>query len=96
MTMFDYEGKSYSLEITRAGVREAEKQGLNITEIDDKPWSMLGLLFYAALYKQRVPLGRALGMLDDLLDTKVLNVKELMSELSDAYSELFGLDEPED
>ena len=47
---FDYDNKTYTFNMTRAGVRAAEAAGLVASEIAEKPQSALGLLFYAALY----------------------------------------------
>jgi hypothetical protein len=92
MTCFEYEGKDYELGMTRAGLRAAEAQGLSASQIAEKPFSALGLLFFASLYsKYHVNPNKALSMLDDLLEDGTLKFGELFEELSEVYVELFGL-----
>lgn len=92
MTSFEHDGKSYELQMTRAGIRAAETQGLSSSQIAEKPFSALGLLFFASLYSRyKVNPNKALTMLDDLLDGGELKFETLFEELSEAYVELFGL-----
>jgi hypothetical protein len=55
MTTFEHEGKNYELKMTRAGVRVAEAQGLSSSQIAEKPFSALALLFFASLYSRCSP-----------------------------------------
>jgi len=92
MTSVDYEGNTYDLSLTRAGVRAAEAQGLSSSEIADKPFSALNLLFFAALYsKYKMNPNKSGAMLDALLDAGTVTFEELFTELSEAYVELFNL-----
>lgn len=92
MTTFDYEGKTYTLKMTRAGVRAAESNGLTASEIAEKPFSALNLLFFAALFSQyKTSPNKAAEMLDTLLDDGVFDTQKLFEELSEAYVGLFGL-----
>lgn len=94
MTSFEYEGKTYELNMTRAGVRVAESAGLVAQDIADKPFTSFGLLFFAALYSQyKVNPNKAATMLDALLDAGTVDFTELFEELSEAYTALFGLGE---
>jgi hypothetical protein len=94
MTTFKYEGKDYTLSMTRAGVRAAEAQGLSSSQITDKPFSAIGLLFFAALYSAyKVTPAKAVDMLDSLIDDKALDFGEVFKELAEEYSNLFGLGE---
>lgn len=94
MTTFEHEGKTYTLKMTRAGIRAAESQGLNTSDMAEKPLSSLSLLAYASLYSAyKMPPNKVASMLDDLLDSGEVDFKELFEELSEAYIELFGLGE---
>lgn len=90
MTTFDYEGKTYELKMTRAGIRAAEAQGLEASQIAEKPFSALGLLFFASLFGERVAPAKAEVMLDSLLDAGTVTFESLFEELSEAYVGLFG------
>lgn len=92
---FEYDGKDYELKITRAGVRAAEGQGLNASDIAEKPFSSLYLLFFAGMFKYRINPAKAATMLDDLLDDGSLEFNDLFENLSEQYVELFGLGESE-
>lgn len=92
----EHDGKTYDLKVTRAGARAAEAAGLSASEIGEKPFSSVGLLFYAALYSQyRVSPAKAVSMLDDLLDSGEVKLDEILEELSNDYAALFGLGESE-
>ena len=96
MTTFEYEGKDYELKLTRAGIRAAEAAGLSTSELGDKPFSAVSLLFFAALHSYRVNYAKATKMLDELLDAETVTFEELFTELAEAYNELFGLGGSED
>ena len=44
----DFEGREFTLEFNRKTVMKAEKAGLNLQEIDSKPMTMVGIMFWAA------------------------------------------------
>lgn len=90
----EHEGKTYELKMTRAGVRAAEGQGLDMGEIQGKPQSAIALMFFAALFSQyKFNPNKAATMLDDLLDSGDVAFEDLFESLSEQYSELFGLGE---
>ena len=90
-TTFEYDGKEYELTMTRAGLRAAEAAGLETSKLADKPQTAIGLLFFAALFSQyKVSPGKAVTMLDELLDSGALEFEPLFEELAEEYSELFG------
>jgi hypothetical protein len=94
MTTFEHDGKTYTLKMTRAGIRAAEGQGLNTSDMAEKPLSSLGLLVYASLYSgYKMNPNKVASMLDDVLESGEVDFKELFEELSEAYIELFGLGE---
>jgi hypothetical protein len=91
MTTFEHEDKKYELKMTRAGIRAAEAQGMTVSELGEKPFSAIQMLFFAALYSgYKVNPNKAAAMLDDLLDSGDVDFSELFEELVEAYSELFG------
>lgn len=91
MRTIEYEGKDYELKMTRAGIRAAEAQGMTVSEMGEKPFSAIQMLFFAALYSgYKVAPAKAANMLDDLLDSGEVEFSELFEELVEAYSELFG------
>jgi len=95
-TSFEYDGKTYDLALTRAGVRQAEAQGLSTSEISEKPFSALSLLFYAGLYSRyKMNPAKTEAMLDNLLDDGSLEFNTLLGDLSEEYVALFGLGESE-
>lgn len=97
MTTFEYEGKDYTLQMTRAGIRAAEANGLNASEIAEKPFSAIVGLFFASLYSRyKVNPNKAATMLDSLLDSGQVTFEKLFEEMSEAYTELFGLGGSED
>jgi len=96
ITSVEYEGKTYELKLTRAGVRMAESQGLTTSLMSEKPFSAIGLLFFASLYSRyKMNPNKAVSMLDSLLDSGAVKSEELFEELAEAYSELFGSGESE-
>lgn len=44
----DFDGREFTLEFNRKTVVRAEKAGLNLQEIDSKPMTMVGIMFWAA------------------------------------------------
>ncbi len=92
ITSFEHEGKTYTLGMTRAGIRAAEAQGLSSSQIAEKPFSALALLVFAALFSQyKLNLNKVTDMLDDVLaPVGTVTASELLTELSEAYVELFN------
>ena len=96
MTSFKHDGKSYEPKMTRAGVRDAEAQGLMASQMAEKPQSSIGLLFFASLTSRyKINPNKAVAMLDDLLDDGTFKFESLFEEMANAYSDLFGSGEPE-
>jgi hypothetical protein len=96
MTTFEHEGKDYELCLTRGGIRVAESQGFVTSDLDQKPTTALGHLFFASLYSRyKIAPKRAVDMLDDLLDDGTFDFTALFVELAEAYNELFGSGESE-
>lgn len=82
----EIEGKTYKFQITRRGLREAEKQGMNLAELESKPLSLLYYLWFAALYP--MPMSKTDALLDTYLDDP--NCPETMENLLATFSEEFA------
>jgi hypothetical protein len=96
MTTFEFEGKDYTLKMTRAGVRAAEAQGLSSSQITEKPFSAFVLLFFASLFSQyHLNPSKVASMLDTLLDAGTIEFQPIFEELAEAYADLFGSGESE-
>lgn len=81
---FDYDGKSYTLEFTRNSVRTMENSGFKISDIKDKPVTLLPEFFAGAFlahhkYTKRNDINK---MFDQMQDKD-----ELITVLSDMYNE---------
>ena len=91
LSTFTHDGKTYHPKMTRAGVRAAEEQGLSTSQMTDKPFTALNLLFFAALYSgYKVNPGKAAAILDDRMDSGEIEFESTFEELATAYSELFS------
>lgn len=97
ITSIEHEGKTYALHMTRAGIRAAEAQGLSSSQIADKPFTALTLLVFAALYSAyKLNLNKVEKIMDDVLEPAgTVSFSDLLTELSEAYVELFGSGGPE-
>lgn len=96
MTSVEHEGKTYELNMTRAGVRAAEAAGLTTGDLTEKPQSSIALLFFAALYSRyKMNPNKAAAILDDVLDSGEVEFSELFESLANQYTELFASGESE-
>lgn len=85
-------GKDYELKITRKGIRQAEREGFNASDVGDKPMLTLTYLWFAAIYgAQPMKFSSATDLLDDYLDSGEEKFTDLLTNLSNEYVELFGL-----
>lgn len=92
---FTFEGKDYCLEYTRKSVEQMEKSGFNVSDINDKPMTVLPALFAGAF------LANHRFTKQDVIDKifeKLTNKGELISKLADMYNEpiMAFIDEPEE
>jgi len=91
---FVYNDKEYTLEFTRATVRQMENNGFVATDIETKPMTVLPDLFRGAfLAHHRF---EKAGVVDEIY-AKMTNKPALIEALSDMYNEPIKalLDEPE-
>lgn len=93
---FEYEGKTYTLEFTRNSVRTMEGNGFKISEIKDKPVSLLPEFFAGAFIAHHKYAKRS--TIDEIFDN-IGDKDNLIQTLSDMYNEtlvsLMGGDEEE-
>lgn len=93
MFIREIDGKEYKLAITRRGLREAEKEGFRLDELENKPMSMLYYLWYAALYShQPMSIKKSDDLLDKYLDDPENDedMSALMDVLSEEFASVFG------
>lgn len=81
---FEYENRNYTLEFTRNSVRTMENNGFKISEIKDKPITLLPEFFAGAFIAHHKYVKRNLidKMFDDMSDKD-----GLIATLSDMYNE---------
>ena len=92
---FNFEGTDYTLEYTRATVATLEKQGFNISEISEKPLTILPALFAGAFLAHHRFVKR--DVIDRIYD-KMTNKMDLVMRLAEMYNEPIEalVDEPEE
>lgn len=81
---FEYEGNDYTLEYTRASVREMERRGFKSSELVDKPMTVLPELFAGAFianhrYTRKDTVEKIFNQLE--------NRSELMGKLMEMFNE---------
>lgn len=92
---FTYQDTEYTLEYTRKSVETMEKQGFKVTDIQDRPMTVLPALFAGAfLSKHRFVKKEVI----DEIYSKMTNKQELIGKLAEMYNEpiMALIDEPED
>lgn len=85
--------KDYTFRITRKGICAAEKAGMNISEMADKPISAAYYLWYAALYAaQPMAFEKSQNLLEDYLDSENCpeSFEDVLSCLGKEFSEVFA------
>lgn len=92
---FEYDNANYTLEYTRESVRLLESRGFRISDMVDKPNTIIPLLFEGAFLAHHRNLKKA--RIEEMFE-KFPNKNELLSKLYEMYNEpaevLFA--EPED
>ncbi len=81
---FEYENRSYTLEFTRNSVRTMENNGFRISDIKDKPVSLLPEFFAGAFIAHHKYVKRTL--IDKMFED-MSNKDELIQTLSEMYNE---------
>lgn len=92
---FEYEGTRYTLEFNRNVIRNMERRGFVVDDIQTKPMTVLPELFAGAFIMHHPYLKR--DRIDQIYD-KMTNRTKLIERLGEMYQEplLAMLDEPEE
>ena len=92
---FEYEGKEYTLEYTRAAVVRMEKNGFKFSDLENFPISTLPEFFAASFYAHHPNISRK--KVTEIYES-LGNKEELLPVLSEMYMEPIEalLDEPDD
>lgn len=81
---FEYENRTYTLEFTRNSVRTMESNGFKISDIKDKPVSLLPDFFAGAFIANHKFVKR--NLIDKIFD-EMSDKDGLITALSDMYNE---------
>lgn len=81
---FEYENRNYTLEFTRNSVRTMENNGFKISDIKDKPISLLPEFFAGAFIAHHKFVKRTL--IDEMFEN-MANKDDLIQNLSEMYNE---------
>jgi len=90
-----YDGVDYTLEFTRKSIEIMERNGFVISEVFEKPMTLLPTLFAGAFLAHHRFVKR--DVIDKIYDS-LPNKQDLISKLAEMYNEpiVALLDEPED
>ncbi len=92
---FEYEGKKYTLEYTRASIKKMEAQGFDINKLESAPMTMIDLVIKGSFLANHSYLTE--GELDDIL-AHLTNKNGLLEVLSGMIGETYEslLEDPSD
>lgn len=82
--IFEFEGKEYTLEYTRRTIAEMEKKGFVVSEIDNKPMTLLPAMFAGAF------LAHHRFVKEDVINdiySKLTKKEDLIGKLAEMYNE---------
>lgn len=86
---FEYRGKQYCLEYTRASVKYMEQMGFNPNDVGDKMMTRLPQLFRGAFIAHHPDVkNKVVDTIYDTMDDKVGLYKCLFEMFSDPYNEM--------
>lgn len=90
-----HDGQEYTLEYTRRSVEALEKKGFVLSEVSEKPMTLLPTLFAGAFLAHHK---FAKPETIDVIFSKLKNKDELLGKLTDMYNEpiMAMLDEPDE
>lgn len=94
---FSYEGKDYTLEYDRKSVKLMEAKGLEISKFQDKPISMIEILWEGSFLKNHKNLtsSKIDEIYENMSNKSDLNTA-LISMFSETYASLIGDNEDDD
>lgn len=81
---FSFEGKDYTLEFTRNSIKAMESQGFTLSQVSDKPISVLPALFKGAFIAHHKFLKQEVI---DSIFAKMTNRESLFETLAEMYNE---------
>lgn len=85
---FNYGGVDYTLEYNRDAIKFMEKQGLDITQIESKPLTMVSILWQGAFYKNH---RREKAEIVEQIYDSIKNKTELNAALSEMFLETYSI-----
>lgn len=85
---FNYEGVDYTLEYNREAVEFMENNGLRIKEIQEKPLTMVGILWKGAFYKNHSK--EKLDKVQEIYDN-IPNKSDLNAALTNMFYETYAV-----
>lgn len=92
-----YSGKTYTLEFTRKIVSSMERQGFNISELTDKPATMIPMLFHGAFLANHPNVkGETKEKIYDTLHSRTKLIEALAEMYVAAYETLLDESEEDD
>lgn len=85
---FNYEGVDYTLEYNREAIKYMEGRGLDVTQIDTKPLTMISILWQGAFLKNH---RREKTEKIEEIYSKIPNKSDLNAALSEMYIETYSI-----
>ncbi len=82
--MLEYEGKEYTLEFTRRSIEMLERRGFKISDVTNRPMSVLPDLFNGAFLANHA--GTKRKVIDEIFD-RISNKQDLIAKLAELYNE---------
>jgi len=83
-----YDGVDYTLEYNRDAVKYMERNGLNISEIESKPLTMVDILWQGAFYKNHKK--EKVETIEKIYDS-IKNKSDLNAALSEMFIETYSI-----
>lgn len=85
---FTYDGVDYTLEYNRGAIKFMEQNGLNISEIESKPLTMVDILWQGAFWKNHRK--EKTAKIEEIYDS-IKNKSELNAALSEMFIETYSV-----
>jgi len=83
--MISYNGTDYTLEFTRDSVKKMEQKGFVITEVQERPMTMLPELFYGAFIAHHPYINKKL--VTEMIFPQMKGRQALVAKLGEMYGE---------
>lgn len=85
---FNYNGVDYTLEYNRSAIKYMEGIGFNISELESKPLTMIGILWKGAFHKNHKY--EKAEIIEEIYDS-IKNKSELNAALSQMFIETYSV-----